>query len=227
MKKTLGSLVFLLIAALSLPVGAVVIYDNGGPNRETGLAVAGGAAAADDFMLYEATDVTDIHFFTLENIDRDAFWSGNLLYAFYYDNAGQPGTPVPGGSAVAVENVDAFKHATGVSVEIGPAGAAETHDEYEYWVFLEDPLPLDAGTTYWLALFLGVTSTQIFWETTDLGALSTAHANFLSVDWIDFGVELSYTLTGVPLPPTVALFALGGIIGLVSLRSRRRQLEVL
>ena len=158
MRRNLSVVRSLLTAAAMLlavgPASAVTIFDNGGPDRQSGNEMAQWVQT-EDFVLATNSVVTGAHFWTGES----GAWDGTLDYFFFADAGGVPAAaPFASGTAVNVNKV-----ATGVPLGFGT--------EYEYSFNLAAPVPVTGGTTYWFGLHLSsnFNRDEIYWETTNVG----------------------------------------------------------
>ena len=161
---------------------------------------------SDDFVLTFDTDVTDAHFTwkgdgTSSNIEP-------LLYFILTDLPGEPDAIIDSGTAQNVQTMD-----------LG-------NDRFETWFDFENPIPLDAGVTYWFALKytdqFGIIAPQPQWEETDVVTGNTAVFSdaFTPVaievaNWNDNGEDFWFQLTGedfvggefLPIDSTVLVLA--------------------
>jgi hypothetical protein len=214
MKKTLSYVGFLLLISLCLPAYAVVIFDNGDPDQVSGLGITNRVLGVEDFSFVNDQDVTDVHFYTLEEVGTSS-WDTTMFYVFYEDDgSGEPGAAIAGGFG---NGVNVNKMSTGNLVNLG----GTLYEEFVYDFDLQTALALAGGTEYWIGLYLGAASTGILWETTGSGYGSFALANVAGFpNFFNTGRHLSFQLTGVPIPPTALLFLLG-MAGMAATHHRR------
>jgi len=130
---------------------------------------------ADDFVLTSPETVTDIHFFA-------AFFSGNpfdgnVIYAIYTDDAGQPGLIMDSGLLV---NVGTQPDGLGVGCTIC----------FFVWGDLPFPFPLAAGT-YWVGLQGTTPASSLVLDDTPVGA---------SLQFSDDGGETWNPASGLGIP---------------------------
>jgi hypothetical protein len=76
---------------------ATVIYDNGGPNTQTGLPIEP-FTTADDFTLAASAAIQRVGFY-LQTDNGIAGWSQSVNYAFMSDAGGLPGAVLASGAA--------------------------------------------------------------------------------------------------------------------------------
>jgi len=200
---------------------AAVIYDNGGPNQ-TVIQFADASyfftEAADEFTLAGGRNVvSDVHWFGGCVVNSEGTLTtgtncptGDFTLHIYGDS----GSNSPG-ALLATYNVgNANQTLTGLTI-----AARGGIPEYSYATTIPD-LTLTPGTEYWLGIS-NSTSTDLVWgwEVTTQG---TGDAfQFGGGIWNARTNELAFTLTGVPEPGTLAVFA-AGALGLVRLRRRRK-----
>lgn len=217
-----------LIAVLALAVQiaeAEVIFDNGGPDQQSGSEFTQWVQS-EDFMVGQppvnlmfvqpAILLTDCHFWTIEGYGTNSggnLWDGTLEYWVFADNGGAPGAIIDSGFG---QNI--VRTGTGVIV-------LESYNEFVYDFDMEQPVPLVAGSTYWLGLHLAsdyIDRDEIYWETTNqgLGAFgSTGNESEGGTfdNWFNNGQHHAFYLT-TPEPATVCLLGLGAL----SLLRRKR-----
>ncbi len=107
---------------------------------------------AEDFELTEANVLNDVH------IDVSEFGDTAEIAQFewfvYNDNAGSPGPLIASGIGINVHKM-----------------AIDQFDNFRYWFDLDNPVPLDADTRYWIGLRATTSESpsDIFWWTTSSG----------------------------------------------------------
>jgi hypothetical protein len=194
------------------PAAAAVIYDNGGPNRDTTDEMTEWVQA-EDFSVASAKTLKGAHFWTVEY----GAWDGALTWYIFANNGGLPGAALATGSGVNVT-----KTATGNFLYDGP--------QYEYAFDFDNPVALTGGTTYWFGLHLSADFDldRIGWQLTlpGLGAYG-AHSHYGTFnDWIGGGGQHAFYLTdtstaAVPEPSTFVMLG-AALLGLGAVRLRRR-----
>ncbi len=153
-----GTLALVLIAGLGTPAFAqelTVPSSSAEPNRpltdEDDVIFNGGtsnfgsafviddplnARFAEDFQLQEATTLRDVHVDILQLFDFDV----EFAYIVYADAGGLPGAEIQSGNGVNVHRADIV------------GGIPDL--DFRYWFDLDNPLPLGAGTTFWIELII-------------------------------------------------------------------------
>ncbi len=164
-----------------------VIFDGGSPNGVQANEVTGWVQA-EDFVLSEDVLLTDFHFWTVEV----GTWDGTVEFFIFLDNGGQP-ADAPFASGTVLES-DLTKVATGNLVSGFP--------EYQYWIDLDTPIELEAGTNYWFGLHLSndFNVDNIFWEHTSevIGLTAWESAGGTFDNWISQSLRFAFFLTGSP-----------------------------
>lgn len=231
MRTRLGAGVLFLVAlAFSSGVDADLIYDNGnydpsyfGSNSTVELSLNPDWISFDDFILTENNSVLmDIH------------WWGNY-YLYYSDQlhdgfeiyiyGDANGAPDLSSSALySIDGAGVIRTPTGDSV---PNGQDVESPVFAYDL-LFDPIVLDPGVTYWLAITNGF---YWYWQpSTETGtAYQVVGTNFPGNiaggedDLEDLDYELAFNLTGgvVPEPSSVVLLGAGLAALLMQTRMRR------
>ncbi len=196
--------------------GAAVVFDGGSPNQLGSSEEMIQWFQAEDFQVYSPTVLTDVHFWTLEEINA---WDGTMDYYLFTDNIGKPAaTPFAQGAGVNVGRMATGNTITGL-------------DEYVYQFDLPTPVSLQANMTYWLALHLESDFTneyedEIYWEWTDSPGFGyTGHAAYEgdTSNWQDSKAQHAFYLTGFAAPLPGAVWLLGfGLAGLVAARRRKK-----
>ncbi len=153
-----------------------IVYDNGSPDFRTWISTSNGFLA-DDFILGEDATITDIHFI-VDILPGFGFTGDVAAYAILADDANNPGVII--------------KMGVPVDFEIVPIDGENS----EIWFDLEEPVPLLAGTKYWLAIDMDAA-----WTTTDSFIGEEAHAGTPGGSWnepfagFDFDLYLNFVLT--------------------------------
>ena len=215
MKKLLALIAFsvlllslVLVAGLGTPVLAAdennVIFNGGTADFNTGAVIDDPAIIkAEDFVLSQSTDLTDVH---LDVFQRDISLTAEFSYAIWTDKAGVPDSIIQSGVGVNEHKV--------LIAGKGP-------NDLRYWFDLDNPLPLTAGTTYWITLFVGNSANpgDTLWYSTTPGFGNTAVTSIDGgINWIrfpSFPVQNNLVLTGptmvggelIPLDTTMVLVA--------------------
>ncbi len=233
-----GAVVAAGLSSVALAGHDPVIYNNGAPDYAVGSPASQldtvypfDAGSADDFMLGHSGqgdgswNITDVHW-------AGVYWnpggpgpitSFNII--FWPDAGGMPaggqaaGLPPLYGMALAIYNIPGN---AGEAVDPGnPDG-----NHYLYGVDLPVAFNAAAGTPYWIEIqpvmtFAPQWATQ---ATTGItGAPSHQGFDLLGLAfWTPVEADLSFQLTGTPVPAPGAL-ALLGVAGLAGMRRRRRK----
>ncbi len=128
-----------------------IVYENGDTDPSDGRFIDF-VVVADDFILEEGTSITDFHFVLVDSFELGGVDS--YFYEIREDASGSPGTPITDGFST---NLEQESIAAG---EFGPRFLV--HFDFE------EPIPLDAGTTYWVVLHAGplddLTAKGLAWE---------------------------------------------------------------
>ena len=113
-----------------------IIFENGPVDTTSAVLCGGSCFIADDFEVTQNLLLTDVHLLLLDVFDTD---SESVEYRIYADDSGLPGEVIASGNAINLEGVeDVF---------------------FEIWFDLEEPVNLEANTTYWIGLDLP----DVFW----------------------------------------------------------------
>jgi hypothetical protein len=215
MKKAwILALGFFMVVCLSPPAETAVIFDNGAPNLRNFGAEMTVQLLADDFVLDTRSSLTGITFWASTPATDDGF-QGSVPWLIYDNsfntvgNYNQPGNLLHSGTASSVDR-------TLVTTVSGRN--LYKHD------FLVDPISLNGGTTYWLALHNGPLNYTTFetyvWATTADPSINTTNLNLSDGSlplgngpWTNPTSQLAFQLSGgpvvVPLPGSVWLFGFG------------------
>jgi hypothetical protein len=190
------------LLGISSLMANVVLYDNGGPDQNTGDEMTQ-LIQAEDFMLSVNAGIGGVRFWALDS--SPSAYQGSIAWAIGADAGGSPGSILASGSAIATLTN------TGNTVVVNPQSLSEKLVSFMIPQFLAT-----SGTTYWLELHNGptasATNSGFYWETSSsspLGDVNTGHQFSLpSADfWGDTGNEHAFQLTEVPEPSGLALFA--------------------
>lgn len=190
-----------------------IIYNNGGPNQQNGNEMTQWVQT-EDFMLDVPNIVTDIHFWDIEAAPG---YAGSITWWITGDIGGNPDF----NTILGTGNVNP----TRVNTQCGILGIfCEFSNE---WTI--DPIALQAGVTYHLALHNGpvqeMNRDEFYWETTDFNGTQTGLECDLTTGacygaWFNNGQEHAFYLTGVPEPTMLALMG-SGVLGALSVLRRR------
>jgi hypothetical protein len=209
----LAALTFLMLA--SFAHADTIIYNNGGPNQQSGNEMTEWVQT-EDFTLTSSQTVTDIHFWDVDS----GGYNGSITWWIVGDTGGNPDF----NDVLGTGNLDVNRVATGNCLSFG----CEFENSWNI-----NPLTLGAGT-YHLALHNGpVTDTnrsEFYWETTNTNGTPTGRECDLTTgacygSWFDNGQEHAFNLTGggatTPEPGTILLLATGFVGAFSQLRRRR------
>ncbi len=206
-----GTLALVLIAGLGTPAFAQLqtpqIASTGEPNRpqtdEDNVIFNGGTASfaatcplqngllcIDDFQLNEDAVLADVHLdvFQVDSIVQPIpGFTAEFSYVIIADNGGIPGA-LPGALIQEGEGINEHK---------------ETIDDFNfrYWFDLDNPILLQAGTTYWIGVFVTNAGGNIidWWTTDTVFGNPGAFTGNQGASWTTFiGEEnMNLVLTGV------------------------------
>lgn len=227
--------------------GDPVIYDNGlpdwamfgSPASQLDTAYPFDAGAADDFILGHSGqgdgswNITDVHWSGVY-FSGDATSPGSFNIIFWPDAGGMPagGQALPNGpdysQALAIYNIAGDANQT-----IDPAGDGVL--QFSYWVDLPVPFVAAANTAYWVEV-QPVFSFPPQWafQRTAAQVNGAPAAQGFAIRgipgvpyWSPAGggadpMDLSFSLTGTPVPAPGVL-ALLGVAGLAGMRRHRRK----
>jgi len=155
-----------------------IIFDNGMADFALQCGTDADTRCADDFVLDVDSVVTDIHFDAFDITGPNNIPA--IEYYFYEDDAGFPGDLIQTGEGVNIhkEAIDEFN--------------------FRYWLDLDVPLPLDAGTTYWMALGSDLDfNTVDWWTTSPVSGNQVRFTNDDGVSWqTNLNFDMNFALTG-------------------------------
>ena len=227
MPKTIAIVVVILCGSSSFVHATPFFYDNGAPNHLSGAEMTQWVEA-DDFTLTDATTLTGIRFWNVQDDVRviGTTYQGSISWQIFTNNAIEPGTVVASGTTAAVT-----RSATGHSLPPAQGSLPEfQHD------FALPSVALSPGT-YWLALHNGPLTTetfqQFYWESTNPNATLIAVNDIAPFDggWMQNPPEasqLAFQLFGdtgsaAAVPEPASLLLLGaGVLGVARHKVRRR-----
>lgn len=204
--------VILFLAFIALPsASAGVIYNNGGPNTDSGYSIQGAHWTGDDFFLPAGGTIASVGFY-FQNYFGITGWNQQVSYSIVGDSSGPFGSVLASGAGLNVAPVD-----SGLPWCCGGNAWLVTFD-------LQTPFSALGSTRYWLELTgAGSTNGDSWWV--------TANDNSTPVGFTDshpqghqFAFYLSDTTSGgvgsVPEPGSMLLTGIGA---LAILAFRRRK----
>lgn len=227
MKKWLTLPIIGIILSLSSNLQAAVLYDNGAPSNVAGLTVTGDGgsnpigAIFDDFVMTQPGVIDSVEFWTLEST-TDAIWDGSVNLFITTDDGS--GLPDLGGIQVAGLATLVSKTSTGVIVP-----GNNSLEEFHYVVNLPTPgtFAPQIGVKYWLGLYLGYNSNQLFWEYTSANGTDPAQAFIPDPtrqtlgSFVGSPVHVAFKLNGTQIPNPAPLALIG--LGILAMGVRRKR----
>jgi hypothetical protein len=162
------------------------------------------ATVYDNFKLGSSYFITEVQwtgeYFNPPNQGPITGWT----ITFYADNAGQPGSPLPGGIKVA---------GTGGETFLGNFGGFPT---YTYDVVLTIPFAAAAGTQYWLAVVPDLHEPPQWGWSSGTGGDGISYEDFFGVRTqlaadMAFGLSAGCCCCGVPEPGTLLMVGSGAV----------------
>jgi len=201
-----GTLALVLIAGLGTPAFAQLqtpqIASTGEPNRpqtdEDNVIFDGGTSnfaavcpldnpsfiCAEDFQFVQDETLNDVH---VDINQFDLIFNAEFEYVVYADSVITPG--IPGAVIQAGQGINEHK------IQI-----PGTASDFRYWFDLDNPLPLLAGTTYWIQLTISnspAPNSLLWWTTGNLFG-NTCRITFDGTATWDncSGLDLNLVLTG-------------------------------
>ena len=238
MKRVLLAAALLCAILAAAPASADVIYDNGAPDGNDALlsTVAAGAPvfALDDFTLAEGSEtITDVHWWGAyydseydPTAEDQAF--GVLIVP---DDGGLP--DLSGLDFFAIPVVIPTVSATGntvAAVSVPGDFSDGPRDVYEYSAFLDTPITLTPGVTYWLsiidlsAIYSGrdpLADPTFAWSTS---AVQGGNTQYSFGGFVATEDEMAFQLTNdgvVPEPASILLMGFG--LAGVAWRTRKKR----
>jgi len=173
-----------LFGTSTAPDPGTIIYENGNPDPSNGNRITGPFTNANDFILTSAADLTDVHLIVLATGTADPIvLTGPVHYEIRADAGGIPGAVIDFGIG---QNVDTE------ALPDGPFGP-----RILLWFDTENPIPLLAGTTFWLTIHTDDDESNgvaLFWENSDV-VIGNNGKNNSGSGWLDIGRDLWFQLT--------------------------------
>ncbi|MDH5570576.1 MAG: VPLPA-CTERM sorting domain-containing protein [Gammaproteobacteria bacterium] len=206
--------VSLFLFIISLPVSAVVVYNNGGPTIFGGHSISGSLRnePADNFSLSTASNINSIGFY-IEYSGSEPFWDQGITYNIYSDNNNEPDSLIVTGTSQSLIVKD-----SGQPSYSGIAYLAAFN--------LESTVSLDPGN-YWLGLTDAVGS-NAYWVLASPYEEGSSYyrsgdQSFTGREFpFDLAFYLNDELTAVPLPASVWLFG-SALAGLIVFKRKKRE----
>jgi len=125
-----------------------IVYENSDPSPGADGFLVHTFSVANDFVLENQADITDVHFILLEFADID--FDGEIQYDIFGDLGGNNGPDV----------TDILGSGSATELETEFLGTGNLVDRIAVWFDLEEAVPLDAGVRYWLHLHAGTGFTE-------------------------------------------------------------------
>ena len=160
-----------------------IVYENGSPDPSDGLYIDM-AITANDFVLGEDLELTDVHFILQD--DNGNGLNVPIQYEIRENDGTSPGALITSGNGI---NVETEQIAMGV---FGP--------RLMVWFDFEEPIPLFGGVTYWLVLHVGNdindnTKRSLFWESSDVNIGFTGVSSFIGEPELEVLFDTWFQLT--------------------------------
>jgi hypothetical protein len=195
----------LMLCAAPLAANAVVVFDNGPPNHESGNNM-GFAWQADDFTICACQPINGVTFWSLE---AEGAYRGSISWSIVRDLGGPE---LASGTQTMVTRTSLGTY----------LGLNEYRNEFTF----DTALKLAAGT-YWLVLHNGSFSNmgdpnEFLWETANGNASALGMESFDGVTWTPNFNQHAFVISAVPEPGQLAML-MAGLIVAGSLRRREQR----
>jgi hypothetical protein len=223
-KKVCNGLTFCILAgAMSFALsahGAVIDNSNAVPNFAIVSSTIVNRAAAADFQLDSAAQLTDVHFWTLESTALGNWYNNEDLEWYIW----QGGTAPSGAAAFSGDATNIQRTVTAPGVGCSTSTLPGGPYNCVAWDFdLASPVALQANSTYWLGLYIrnwgeSLGTGNVLWAqysgggagAVDCSTNTGTNLNVNSATWDCAGKgNFAFYLTGTTVPEPGSLALLG------------------